>query len=288
MAKKSRVKLSKHRKAGPTDYLVFDNPDKRDAGDVSASELSWPWRHCIVGPPGSGKRVLLLNQILRMQERPARTVVIHLDKTTREYDKVADEIYTLDDGFDFTALGDGEQRTLLILDELPWANLKKDQRDSLVTLFRYGSTHKNCSIALLYQVFSKIPVEVRRMCSAFSFFPGCDRQELPHMSMAVGVDLLELKSLLCLTRSKQESITVDTAVPADHPLRYRLCFVWPIVRNVPAKAAVAEKARAPVPLAGGAMIVVPPPSDLPEPVSSQLIDGDVDAPGDPAVGDGPS
>jgi hypothetical protein len=133
-----------------------------------------------------------------MKERPARTVVIHLDKTTREYDNVADEIYyTLDDGFDFTALGDGEQRTLFILDELPWANLKKDQRDSLVTLFRYGSTHNNCSIALLYQVFSKISVDVCRMCSAFSFFPGCDRQELPHMSLAVGVDLIELKLLLC-------------------------------------------------------------------------------------------
>jgi hypothetical protein len=92
MAKKTRVKLSKHRKAGPSDYLVFENPDKRDAGDVTASELSWVWRHCISGPPGSGKRVLLLNQILRMKERPARTVVIHLDKTTREYDKIADEI----------------------------------------------------------------------------------------------------------------------------------------------------------------------------------------------------
>jgi hypothetical protein len=282
MAKKTRVKLSKHRKAGPSDYLVFENPDKRDAGDVTASELSWPWRHCIVGPPGSGKRVLLLNQILRMKERPARTVVIHLDKSTREYDRVADEIYTLDEGFDFTALGDGEQRTLLILDELPWANLKKDQRDALVTLFRYGSTHKNCSIALLYQVFSKIPVEVRRMCSAFSFFPGCDRQELPHMSMAVGVDLLELKSLLCLTRSRQESITVDTAVPADHPLRYRLCFVWAIDRIAPPKAEKAPAAPPPVLLEGGAMIVVPPPSDLAEP--SQLVDGDVDPPGDPAVG----
>jgi hypothetical protein len=276
---KTRVKISKHRKAGPSDYLVFENPDKRDAGDVTASELSWPWRHCIVGPPGSGKQVLLLNQILRMRERTARTVVIHLDKTTLEYNKVADEIYSLDDGFDVTALGDGEQRTLLILDELPWANLKKDQRVSLVTLFRYGSTHKNCSIALLYQVFSKIPVEVRRMCSAFSFFPGCDRQELPHMAMAVGVNLLELKSLLCLTRSKQESITVDTAVPADHPLRYRLCFVWPIVRDMPPEKAV----QAPPPvLTGGATIVVPPPSDLAEP--SQLVDGDVDAPGDPAVG----
>jgi hypothetical protein len=148
-----------------------------------------------------------------------------------------------------------------------------------VTLFRYGSTHKNCSIALLYQVFSKIPVEVRRMCSAFSFFPGCDRQELPHMSMAVGVDLLELRSLLCLTRSRQESITVDTAVPADHKLRYRLCFVWPIVRI--ASPRVEKAAPPPVLLEGGAMIVVPAPSDLPEP--SQLVDGDVDAPGDAPI-----
>jgi hypothetical protein len=148
-------------------------------------------------------------------------------------------------------------------------------------LFRYGSTHKNCSIALLYQVFSKIPVEVRRMCSAFSFFPGCDRQELPHMAMAVGVDLLELKSLLCLTRSRQESITVDTAVPADHPLRYRLCFVWPIARIAPPKAEKAPAAPPPVLLEGGAMIVVPPPSDLAEP--SQLVDGDIDPPGDSAV-----
>jgi hypothetical protein len=281
MAKKTRVKLSKHRKAGPTDYLVFENPDKRDAGDVTTSELSWPWRHCIVGPPGSGKRVLALNQILRMKERPARTVVIHLDKTTREYDRVADEIYTLDDGFDFTSLGDGEQRTLLILDELPWANLTKDQRGSLFTMCAYASTHKSCSVQIMTQVFARIPTEVRRCCSAFSFFPGCDRHQLPHMAMAVGVDLHELNSLLCLTRSRQESITVDTAVPADHPLRYRLCFVWPIVRIAPPKAEKAPAAPPPVLLEGGAMIVVPPPSDLAAPL--QLVDGDVDAPGDSAV-----
>jgi hypothetical protein len=277
MAKKTRVKLSKHRKAGPTDYLVFENPDKRDAGDVTASELSWPFRHIICGMPGSGKRVLALNQILRMQERPARTVVIHLDKTTREYDRIADEIYTLDDGFNFEALGDGEQRTLLILDELPWDNLTKAQRGALFTLFAYGSTHKSCSIQLMTQVFSKIPSELRRTSNVFSFFPGCDRQELPHMAMAVGVDLLELKSLLCLTRSRQESITVDTSVPADHPLRYRLCFVWAIARDKPA-----EKAPAPAPIIeGGAMILVPAPSDLAAP--SQLVDGDVDPPGDTPI-----
>jgi hypothetical protein len=243
MGKKTRVKLSKHRKAGPTDYLVFENPDKRDAGDVTASELSWVWRHAICGPPGSGKRVLALNQILRQQERPARTVVLHVDKGTREYDGVADELYTLDEGFDFEALGNGDQRTLLILDELPWANLTKVQRGALFTLFAYASTHKSTSIILMTQVFSKIPTEIRRMCSAFSFFPGCDRHELPHMAMAVGVDLLELKSLLCLTRSRQESITVDTAVPADHPLRYRLCFVWPIVRIAPPRAEKAPVVR---------------------------------------------
>jgi hypothetical protein len=111
-----------------------------------------------------------------MKERPAHTIVIHLDKTTREYDKVADEIHTLDDGFDFTALGDGEQRTLLILDELPWANLSKEHRGALFTLFSYGSTHKNCSIALLFQVFTSIPAPIRQMCSAFSAFPGCDHK----------------------------------------------------------------------------------------------------------------
>jgi hypothetical protein len=99
------------------------------------------------------------------------------------------------------------------------------------------------------------------------------------MSLAVGVDLLELKSLLCLTRTRQESITVDTAVPADHPLRYRLCFVWPIVRIAPTEKAPA--APPPVLLEGGAMIVVPPPSDHAAP--SQLVDGDVDAPGDAPV-----
>jgi hypothetical protein len=102
--------------------------------------------------------------------------------------------------------------------------------------------------------------------------------------MAVGVNLLELKSLICLTRSKQESITVDTAVPADHSLRYRLCFVWPIVRIAPPKAEKASAAPPPVLLEGGAMIVVPPPSDLAEPSQlSQLVDGDVDAPGDATI-----
>jgi hypothetical protein len=131
------------------------------------------------GSPGSGKRVLLLNQILRMKERPARTVVIHLDKTTREYEKVADEIHT-----DFTALGDGEQRTLLIPDELPWANLSKEHRGALFSLFSYGSTHKNCSIALLFQVFTTIPAPFEGCVARSRHFQGAtvkNSRTWPHL-----------------------------------------------------------------------------------------------------------
>lgn len=262
--KAAKTKAKKPTKKKTAKYLVFDNPDKKDSSAVTAGELAWPWRHCMVGPPGSGKRVLLLNVLKNMERRPDRIVCIHLDPNTHEYDKIADEIHTVQDGFDFSQLGGEHERTLLILDEIPWNSLKRAELDGLTSLFRYGSTHRNCSVALLYQTFKSIPNDIRRMCSAFSAFPGVDKIELPHFAKSVGIDEAELRELMTLTRGRQESITIDTSVPGDHPFRYRLCFIWPVKRKTAdaplgAGATRAEKI-------GGAIVVVPPPSDLPEPM----------------------
>jgi hypothetical protein len=249
------------KRARTDDYWVFDNPDKMESvSGATAQALSHPWRHAIIGPPGAGKRSLLINQLMRAPEKPSVTV-LHLDAAgTKEYDQVADRIFdVMTDDFTFHNL-DEPGAKVVVLDEVPWTRLPKDRLEKLTTLFRYA-THKYCSIALVYQNFAAIPTEIRRACSAFSFFPSCDKNQLGHMASATGVDVTELRQLLGLTRSRREAITIDDNERAK-PLHYRLQFIWPVRRiSGPKPAApVDDDVRA-----GGAVVVVPPVSALPAP-----------------------
>jgi hypothetical protein len=217
------------KRARADDYWVFENPDKtQSVNGATAQAMSFPWRHAIIGPPGSGKRVLLLNQLMRCPEKPTVTV-LHLDANTREYNGIADRIYdVLTDDFDLHDL-DEPGAKVVVLDEVPWTRLPKDRLEKLTTLFRYA-THKNTSIAMCYQNFAAIPTEIRRACSAFSLFPSCDKNQLGHMASATGVDVTELRQLLGLNRSRREAITIDNNKRAK-PLHYRLQFIWPYAES---------------------------------------------------------
>jgi hypothetical protein len=248
------------KRARADDFWVFENPDKAaSVNGATTQALSHPWRHAIVGPPGAGKLQLLINQLMRCPEKPSVTV-LHLDANTMEYNGIADRIYdVLADDFTFHNL-DEPGAKVVVLDEVPWTRLPKDRLEKLTTLFRYA-THKNTSIAMCYQNFAAIPTEIRRACSAFSFFPSCDKNQLGHMASATGVDVTELRQLLGLTRSRREAITIDDNERAK-PLHYRLQFIWPVRRiSGPKPAApVDDDVRA-----GGAVVVVPPVSQLPAP-----------------------
>jgi hypothetical protein len=140
---KSKNKSKKTvKRARSDDYWVFENPDKTASVHGATPQLlSFPWRRVIVGPPGSGKRVLLLNQLMRCPEKPSVTV-LHLDANTLEYNGIADRLFdAMKNDFDFHDL-DVPGAKVVVLGEVPWTRLPKDRLEKLTTLFRYA-THKN-------------------------------------------------------------------------------------------------------------------------------------------------
>lgn len=67
--------------------LLFDNPDKkatRPSGDDPALP-KWPFRLLLAGPPGVGKRNMLLNVIFRLDPPPTSFHIVHYDSETPEY-----------------------------------------------------------------------------------------------------------------------------------------------------------------------------------------------------------
>lgn len=68
--------------------LLFDNPDKvaaRPSGEDGAMPL-WPFRLLLAGPPGVGKRNMLLNLAFRLNPRPSSIHIVHVDPETPEYE----------------------------------------------------------------------------------------------------------------------------------------------------------------------------------------------------------
>ena len=80
---------------------VYDNPDKPDGKKKSKGwEILWPARIFITGPPGCGKRNTLLNYYNTIKPKPDRTILIHLDPNTTEYDIIEHEKMKLEDFID--------------------------------------------------------------------------------------------------------------------------------------------------------------------------------------------
>lgn len=67
--------------------LIFENPDKlgdRPSG-IDEAMPRWPFRCVFSGPPGCGKRNLILNLVYRLHPPPSAIHIVHIDPDTTEY-----------------------------------------------------------------------------------------------------------------------------------------------------------------------------------------------------------
>lgn len=67
---------------------IYENPDKvepRPSGPGPWMPM-WPFRALFAGPPGVGKRNMILNLIDRLEPKPSAVHLVHIDPDTVEYD----------------------------------------------------------------------------------------------------------------------------------------------------------------------------------------------------------
>lgn len=248
--------------------LIFENPDKkgtRPSGDDPAMPR-WPFRLLLAGPPGVGKRNMLLNLLFRLNPPPSAVHIVHYDPDTPEYQVVeelgvpmyyysAEDFPTAenlenpdpvpvgdtanDDLEDAEPLDDGEagKCPLVIIDEITEEQLGKDGKARLERLMNYGSTHKNTSVCYSIQAVTNVPPKARRAFNQFCLWPQPDEGATNMAATRAGVPPAMLKELFGLCTDRHDSIWVDCDQPPDSPLRFRLNFLTPITAEEAVNAA---------------------------------------------------
>lgn len=150
----------------PNKILALPNPDKtfheKWYSGRNMLNIPHPWRGVFLGPPNCGKGTVVKNLLLRAKPQFEEVVCIHCDpEYTQEWEDIGaemlDEIPAPEDW-------EGAVKTLVILDDLEFKGMSKEQRRRLDRLYGFVSTHKHISVALCSQDTFNVPPIVRR-CS---------------------------------------------------------------------------------------------------------------------------
>jgi hypothetical protein len=92
--------------------------------------------------------------------------IIHGDSTvTREFDDL--EATMLMDSFPPVEFYDSLVKTLVIIDDVEFSHLSRDQVARMNKLVRYVSSHKNVTVYVSHQSFVDLPILIRKLCNVF-------------------------------------------------------------------------------------------------------------------------
>ena len=208
----------------PRRILDIKNPDKKFhekwTPDRDMLNFPHPYRMVIFSNPNTGKGVTIKNVIIRADPPFEKIIVIHIDgEYTCEYDDVEpvviDEIPPYND-----PMFDGEVKTLLILDDIEYKYLPKQQLRHLDRILGYTSTHRNVSVALLAQDAFNLPVCCRRMSNVWVLGESHDKDSIKQISRKCGLTPKFITHVYDnLFKTKFDKLWVDNTKNTPYPLR---------------------------------------------------------------------
>ena len=146
----------------PNKLIVFKNDDKlwheKPSEDLAC--MPHPSRGILNSQPNGGKSLCILSMIYHNNFK--RIIVVHNDISTKEYKlldcDIVDEIPHIDE-FDKT------EKTLLILEDLNYKHMSKEQKHRWNRMYGTWSTHNNISVWSTFQTPFSSPPDIRQMCS---------------------------------------------------------------------------------------------------------------------------
>lgn len=188
--------------------------DRRDMLDIPA-----PFRAIIIAPPDSGKTTTVINMMLRANPSYERLYVIHCDpEYTTEYDRVGGIMLNSIPSPDEWP-GDGV-KTLVVLEDLEYKSMDKEQKHNLDRLFGYVSTHKFTSVILCAQDAFNVPVCARRCASLFILYKSPDLTAMAKVATKTGMKANDMADLFKDLKIKgHESLWIDLTKNTPFPLR---------------------------------------------------------------------
>ena len=219
----------------PNRIIPIDNPDKlfheRWTNRRNLLNFPHPFRAVMLGPPNVGKTTICKNIILKAKPEFEEIFVIHCDPTyTQEYDDLGEGCTVLEE-IPHQDEFEGEVKTLVILDDLEFKFMNKDQKRNLDRLFGYVSTHKNISCCLCSQDPFNVPPIVRRCANLWVLWRMTDLDALSTCARRTGMKALTFKKIFSkLITEPHDSLWID--LTDKSPVKLRKNGYKPIKRGI--------------------------------------------------------
>lgn len=177
-----------------------------------------PFRCVCLGPPNCGKGTVIKNILLRAKPEFEEVYVIHPDpEYTKEWDDIGAEMLNSIPAPDEWP---GEVKTLVIIDDMEFKMMSKDQKRNLDRLCGYCSTHKNISVLLAAQDTFNVPACVRRCCNLFVFWKMNDMDSLAATARKTGMKANNFNSIFNgICNDPHDSLFIDLTKNSPYPLR---------------------------------------------------------------------
>jgi len=215
--KKFKNKLQKYKL--PDKIVYIENADK-DTGKWMEKWYDGRPIGCIphsfrclaLGGCGRGKSMQLKHLFLQhqMSDKPFKKLyIVCVDaEMSKEWDDT--EPTEIFDYIPDLSIFDGDDKICCIIDDFEFKKMNKEDEKKLMTLFRFISTHKNCTLLASYQSFFDCPSLLRKVSNVFIIYKCNSKLELQTIANRVGVEYEILRT--CFKKYANEyhdSIMID-------------------------------------------------------------------------------
>ncbi len=211
----------------PDRLLIIPNQDKmfHETWHSGRNKLNipHPFRACLVGPPNSGKTLVTKNIILRAKPAFERIIVIHGLGETQEYDDILCDTEDEDIHHELPPMSFLENincKALIILDDIDFKGLDKDQQHILNRLYGTLSTHKNISVISSTQDFFQMRPLARRCSNFMIIWRPYENSGISRIAPKCGLSAGYLKKLFVdHCKDKHDSVWIDKTEGTPYPIR---------------------------------------------------------------------